>query len=46
MINNTGLKRLPDFDPKEVEAMMASIDTDKSGRIEYTGRKLFFIEGI
>ena len=36
-VNIIGLKKLPDFDPKEVKALMASIDTDKNGKIEYTG---------
>jgi len=31
-----GLSKLPDFDPKEVKAIMASLDTDKSGRVDYT----------
>eukprot|EP00331_Platyophrya_macrostoma_P033866 CAMPEP_0176441590 /NCGR_PEP_ID=MMETSP0127-20121128/21290_1 /TAXON_ID=938130 /ORGANISM="Platyophrya macrostoma, Strain WH" /LENGTH=469 /DNA_ID=CAMNT_0017826401 /DNA_START=25 /DNA_END=1434 /DNA_ORIENTATION=+ len=31
-----GLQKLPDFDPKEVQSMMSSIDTDKSGKVDYT----------
>mmetsp|Transcript_40526 Transcript_40526/g.35961 ORF Transcript_40526/g.35961 Transcript_40526/m.35961 type:complete len:149 (+) Transcript_40526:87-533(+) len=31
-----GLKKLPDFNQKEIERIMESIDTDKSGRIDYT----------
>ena len=32
-----GLSRLPDFDPKEVQTIMATLDSDKSGRVDYTG---------
>lgn len=32
-----GLKKLPGFDPKEAESLMASIDTNKSGKIDYSG---------
>ena len=32
-----GLCKLPDFDQKEVQQMMSSMDTDKSGKVDYTG---------
>lgn len=32
-----GLNKLPDFDPKEVQDLMSSLDTDKSGRVDYSG---------
>jgi hypothetical protein len=32
-----GLSKLPDFNAKEIQAIMNNIDTDKSGRIDYTG---------
>lgn len=31
-----GLSKLPDFNTKEIQDLMASMDTDKSGKIDYT----------
>lgn len=31
------MNKLPEFDPKEVAGLMASMDTDKSGKVDYTG---------
>ncbi len=33
-----GLSKIPDFNIKEIQAIMHNIDTDKSGRIDYTGK--------
>jgi hypothetical protein len=33
------LAKLPEFNDKEIQNIMGSIDTDKSGKIDYTGRE-------
>lgn len=33
-----GLSKLPDFKAGEIQQIMNSIDTDKSGKIDYTGK--------
>ena len=37
MSNFEGLAKLPDVKANEIQQIMSNIDTDKSGKIDYTG---------